>query len=296
MVILAIVLGSCESSESRIDYFDLEIPNDVPEIFAPELISLQERWEGNANFSPDGTEFYFNVFSDSMKTKKIYWSKKDNGKWQEPKELSEIGGFDNWEPFLSYSGDELYFVSSRRPGTPDWNGRIWRANRNLNKGWDAPYLMDWGIETDNGLWFPNTSRINTEIIYFGGNLEEHAASGMGDLYFIDLSTREITNLQPLNSSAEDWDPFIAPDESFILWASDREGGFGGTDLYISFKKEGGGWDKPMNMGDKINSPDYEVAPRISSDGKVLFFDRPKNGEQDIYWISSDVIETLNTDQ
>ena len=287
-------LWSCKHNSrevTAINYFNQEIPVNEAEIFAPGLISLEDRWEGNANFSFDGSEFYFNVFTDSMRRKKIYWSKYINGEWTESTVLEAIGDYNNWEPFISYSGKELFFVSTRPPGQDEWNGRIWSSAKDPKNNWTEPQYLNLGYETKNGFWFPNHSQLSSNIIYFGGNIENHKSVGMGDLYYYNIAKDSVVNIETLNSENEDWDPFISSDESYILWASERQGGFGGTDIYISFKHQGK-WDQPINMGKEINSSGYEVAPRISSDGKILFFDRPSKGSQDIFWISSRIIEKL----
>lgn len=290
--IIFFIIGICMIScnNNGVNYFDQEIPLSVPQIFAPGVISLENRIEGNANFSTNGEEFYFNV-TDSMNNMSIYWCEYKNKKWGHPSKLEKLGKFDNWEPFISHDSKELLFVSSRPPGNPKYNGRIWKSIRTNNSEWSEPQLLDLGYPTNNGYWYPNLSAINKNILYFGGNIEKLYSKGKGDLYFYDMQQDTIANLETLNSEEEDWDPFISQDESFILWASLREGGFGGTDIYVSFKKNEQ-WETPINLGEKINSSQYEVAPRISNDGKILFFDRPNKGSQDIYWISSDVIDEL----
>ena len=93
-------------------------------------------------------------------------------------------------------------------------------------------------------------------------------------------------------------PFIAPDESYIIFDSRREGGYGTSDLYISFRAADGSWGPAINMGDKINTTNAENYPSVSPDGKFLFFDRRIgkriNGEKhvDIYWVDAQIIETL----
>lgn len=48
-------------------------------------------------------------------------------------------------------------------------------------------------------------------------------------------------------------PFIALDDSYLLWGSEREGRYGATDLYISFKEKDGSWRPAIKMGANINS-------------------------------------------
>lgn len=287
MILMIISCQEKKNNNEPIDYFGQTIPTEEPTVFAPDVISLEGRWEGNANFSRDGKEFYFNVFKDTMTYKAIYRSERVDGQWTKAEEVKELSTHNNWEPFLSYTGNDMYFVSSRPPGNEKWNGRIWKTKRTEGGKWGTPEFIDVGFETENGFWFPNHSPRNENILFFGGNIEGQNR-GKGDLYYIDLEQRKVTHLEALSSEEEDWDPFISPDEDFLLWASARPGGYGATDLYVSFRN-GIDWGAPINLGDRINTEKYEVAPRISSDGKILFFDRPENGTQDIYWVSSSII-------
>ena len=97
----------------------------------------------------------------------------------------------------------------------------------------------------------------------------------------------------VNSEKNDWDAVIAPDESFIIFSSqDRADSFGQQDLYISFRKEEGGWTVAKNMGQSVNSPSDEICPSLSLDGKHLFFTSRRRGKADIFWIDANIIEEL----
>jgi cell division septation protein DedD len=63
-------------------------------------------------------------------------------------------------------------------------------------------------------------------------------------------------------------PAFTPDGNALFFASDREGGFGGWDLYIAYK-EGGSWTKPINLGSTVNTPGDEITPYF--DGTNLYF-------------------------
>jgi hypothetical protein len=67
-------------------------------------------------------------------------------------------------------------------------------------------------------------------------------------------------------------PCISADGSYILFASDMPGGYGGYDLYIS-RYEDNSWKQPRNLGALINTKDDEIAPYIASelDGEWLYF-------------------------
>ena len=96
----------------------------------------------------------------------------------------------------------------------------------------------------------------------------------------------------INSKYYEAYPFLAEDGNFIIFESKRPGGFGKSDLFISFKKKNK-WQKPKNMGEKINSKEgRETFPRISPDGKYLFFSSNRSGDFDAYWIDAKIIEQL----
>ena len=83
------------------------------------------------------------------------------------------------------------------------------------------------------------------------------------------------------------DPAVSSDEKFIVFASPKKGGYGGIDLYISYRQKDGTWSKGFNLGPKVNTAAEELGPRISPDGKYLFFyRRDKDNDatcSDIYW-------------
>ena len=66
-------------------------------------------------------------------------------------------------------------------------------------------------------------------------------------------------------------PSISADGRTLYFVSDRQGGFGGYDIYRSIKNESGEWGTPINMGPVINSKGNEKSPFIHPDGKTLYF-------------------------
>ncbi len=97
----------------------------------------------------------------------------------------------------------------------------------------------------------------------------------GDLFISYKNNGAFTDLikldETINSSAHEIAATISKDGETIFFASDREGGQGGTDIYISKKLPIGGWGPPQNLGANINTPFNEDFPSISPDGKTLYF-------------------------
>jgi Tol biopolymer transport system component len=83
--------------------------------------------------------------------------------------------------------------------------------------------------------------------------------------------------------------FAARDGSYVIFESQRPGGYGQSDLYISYNEDGV-WTAPLNLGPVINTTQIEDNPFVSPDGKYLFFNRrtaPSTMVQtDIWWVDA----------
>ena len=123
-------------------------------------------------------------------------------------------------------------------------------------------------------------------------------NGIG-IYRAEFINGEYTEPKPLPSSINkadflNWTPFIAPDESYLLFSSncqDPDNDWG--DLYISLRLADGSWTNPANLGEAVNSPGQERFPMLSPDGKYLFFTRPTaEYHQDVFWVSANFLDRL----
>jgi len=86
-------------------------------------------------------------------------------------------------------------------------------------------------------------------------------------------------------------PFIAPDESYLIFDSRSEGG--NLDIYISFRQQDGSWGSVIKLGDTINTEFPDASGSVTSDGKYFFFTRfTGNGKKDLMWVDAGFIETL----
>jgi len=74
----------------------------------------------------------------------------------------------------------------------------------------------------------------------------------------------------------------------MIFMSNRPGGSGGYDNYISYRNVDGSWTEPRNLGPTINSAYDETAGDISPDGKYLSFGK----DYPIYWVRVDFISAL----
>ena len=92
-------------------------------------------------------------------------------------------------------------------------------------------------------------------------------------------------------------PFIAPDESYLLFDGRREGGYGDSDIYVSFRQADGSWGEAINLGETVNTARWEASATVTPDGKYLFFHRTVGeGDNDIFWMDAAIIERLRRRQ
>jgi hypothetical protein len=104
-------------------------------------------------------------------------------------------------------------------------------------------------------------------------LAKKTARGDFDLFLRELSPGGWTAsrlLEGINSPADDLDPVLAASGTDLYFASNRPGGLGGYDLYLS-RRVAGGWEEPINLGSRVNSPYDDAGPSIHPGGLLLLF-------------------------
>ncbi|MBW8049992.1 MAG: OmpA family protein [Cytophagales bacterium] len=112
-----------------------------------------------------------------------------------------------------------------------------------------------------------------KLFTYKPNVKRGARSG--DIYESELTGKEWSTPKRLEGevNSKGWEPScsISANEKKLYFSSDRPGGYGGRDIYVSKKLPDGTWAKPINIGPKINTPYDEDAPFIHPDGKTLYF-------------------------
>lgn len=307
-----IVLISCAKQDNfpvlKGPYLGQKPPGMTPEIFAPGVVSTGFD-EMFTYFTPDGRELYFQLWKAPFPV--ILVMKEENGQWTKPEVASFSGRY--FAKFcLSPDGNTLVLTSSeprlgRGEQTDEYTTRILKRTKN---GWSDPVF----IEQTCGSLAPSISSQDNLYFFF-----EVPVPDKSDIYvskYTDGAYEVPARLSDsVNSQFYEVDPFIAPDESYLIFCRFGDG-FGATDLFISFRKEDGSWTKAMNMGKRINSAGIDLCPSVSPDGKYLFFSSnrsdhqsysetpltyekkieilssPGNGSSDIYWVDAKVIEEL----
>lgn len=88
-----------------------------------------------------------------------------------------------------------------------------------------------------------------------------------------------THLGGVNSDFDDKMPAISPEGDMLVFSSNRPGGFGGSDLWISYRdQKSNSWQEPVNLGKRINSSGNEIMPYFHYDGLSIFFSSDKDNQ------------------
>ncbi|MFC1725031.1 hypothetical protein ACFL4T_05340 [candidate division KSB1 bacterium] len=266
-------------------YLGQKPPEDKAVLFAPGIV------KNCPSFTPDRTEFYFR----GNDLPGIIFMKLDNNRLSSPQNISfSTGLYSDYNPHLSPDGKKLVFASNRpvtQGGKPKDDPDIYIVERAKN-GWSVPVRFNNNINSPKTEGCPTLSESGN--LYFFSDRK----GGQGfDIYVSNLINGKYqnpNNLGPsINTRFDEVDPFIAPDESYLIFCvRGREDGFGNNDLYISFRTGDNSWTEPVNMGEKINTNAEELFPRTSNDGRYLFFSSTRRGKMEVFWIDAKIIEDL----
>jgi len=250
-----------------------------------------------AAFTKDGKEFYYNAQYKNRWT--IFLTKEINGEWTKPKPLAFTSGNTDRDFTMSPDGKKIYLGSNRpreKNEEPLRSLDIYMTERSEGTQWSDPKNIGMVVNSDHGENYPSVAR-NGNLYFFSAREESFGGCDIYLSRYLDGRYLPPENLgSAINSTQNDWDSFIAPDESYIIFSSqNRDDTLGGQDLYISFRNKDGIWTVARNMGPNINSESGEICPSVSLDGQYLFFTSRKRGKADIYWVDAKIIDTCKPD-
>ncbi len=288
IIFFALFLSACntktQNSKDSISptiespYLGQKTPSLTPEPFAPGMVST-DNWEFGGVFTPDLKEFYFlrevGETEEEKTMKFMVYQYKDN-EWVDSIISPRVG-----EPFISPDGRTMHLGRRYKQRTESGD---WSEIKKLDSTFYKIPIMRLTVSAKGTYVFD--------------------AMGEGVLRYSRIidGKREDPKLfeKEINSGKFNAHPFIAPDESYILWDGSRESGYGKADIYISFRQKDGSWGEAINLGDKVNTDASDFAAHVTSDGKYLFFNRdvgkikPTDEYEDVnmFWVDAQIIENL----
>ena len=289
-------------------YLGQRPPGSEPEVFAPGVLDQISMIHGRITFSPDGREVYWSCNAAPVQSR-WHMSRDSSGVWCPPE--ASFLSLEHSENAIAFSPDgrRMYFHSRRPAGRREGDNKdIWYRERD-GAGWGEAVNPGAPVNTaeyeegapavasDGTLYFCREARVRRH----GAGGDEGDDDTRTDIYrarFVGGTYAEPERLGPeVNSAYHDIEPAVAPDESYLVFTSNRPGGYSAMmNLYVCFRTADGGWTEALCLSDR-----FEIAniwfPSITPDGRYLFFcgGYPTGGgytESDYYWVDTRAIETL----
>ena len=271
--------------ELRGPYLGQDPPGRTPEIFAPGFVSTDAH-EFSCSFMPDGAEFYFARRDPDLGIPLIMVTRLVDGVWTEPTVVSFVQNRMSFEPRVTPDGRRLFFTWGRpAPGQEGPPMSIWYVDRQ-GDGWSEPGDVGPPLNPMKAMYVSVTQEgtLYTSDVSEGPGREAIATARMTDGKYEDL----VRLGPPINVGAQDMYPYIAPDESYLIFASRRGAPDTLGGLFISFRAPNGEWSDPQEID--LGMP--AGLPLISPDGEYLFFTAGERGRSDIYWVEAGFVEEL----
>ena len=258
--------------------------------------------ELNPVISPDGRTLYFgrknhpaNRFgvkgSETISgSQDIWFSEKVGDTWSTARRLSEVLNRDQYNTILSISPDGQTILLKGAYVNGAYETRGFSISNKTTAGWTVPVKVDIpGYE--------QMSKGKNEYAYLTMDgkaillaFARKKNSEDDDLYVSFFEdgrwTRPLELGEEINTKYSETTPFLSADGKTLYFSSDRPGGQGSQDIYLTRRLDDTWqhWRKPQNLGSPINSEEYDAYYSISAKGDYAYFMSGKGslGKKDIF--------------
>ncbi len=267
--------------ELRGSFIGMEPPGKQPKVFAPDIVLPSH---SSVTSTPDGKEFYW------QSAKQTIWTTRwDKDGWKRPEAVPFSQAVERQYrddvPFVAPDGKRMFFTSTRPiSGVEPGKENIWYVER-ASEGWANPKPVSAEVNSLTLHWQVSVAASGT--LYFAGTGPE--CYGSMDVYssrLVNGSYQKPVNLGPvINGQGNDAFPFIAPDESYLIFGKDSS--VNSAYFSISFRGPQGQWLPPIRLSQEWKG----YCPVVSPDGKYLFY----LGQAEvaaIFWINAGFIREL----
>jgi Tol biopolymer transport system component len=252
-------------------------PEAAPLTFAPGVISRVLSVSSPAFFPGDKLVIFERVEDEH---RWLYLSRRVDGRWTTPVLAPFSGTWRDFEPAVSIDGGYVVFTSSRPTESggapldghwgghdfPGRGGNLWEIERRAG-GWSKPRRLSANVNAGSSVFEPTLAADGT--LYF---MRTDAGTGRFHLYRAPRIAGDYGPATPMpfgEAGSADVDPAIAPDQSYIVFGSNRDGQKR-LSLYISFNREGT-WSKPLRLPDWVNGTSSNQDTHLSADQQTLYF-------------------------
>ncbi len=230
----------------------------------------------------DGKTMYFCATDrdDNLGLEDIFVSHWENGHWSKPEVLTDICTADKNEAPLTVSTDGTTLIVFI-------DGNVYKTHKQADGHWSKPEpfeevnYSDWNCDVNisadgNAILFSSGDSWKTSInIYVITKNEDGTWSEPQKL------------LETINKGDVNRTPFLSADMKTLYFSSDMEGGYGELDIYKATRTNLNSWtewSEPINLGKNINTPDYDWAFKITTDGTKGYYNITIDDQEDIYMV------------
>ena len=294
VLVFSVFLSACNTKKQNLKnsnlskikspYLGQKPPGLTPIPFAPGLVST-EIYEYDGAFASDMKAFYF-IRRGEENIKSTFYEYKYNETddfWEKSVLASPWIG----RPVISPDGKTMHL------GT--------RYLKKTDSGWSKLQNLEPPFVSNDSMFIMRLSESANGTYYFDTYKKGDVTFPIRYSRLINGKYEEPKALpKAINTGTYLSHPFIAPDESYLLFDAKKENGYGDSDIYISFKQKDGSWGNGINLGDQINTDAWEASASITPDGKYLFFSRNVGSDKyenvDIFWVDAKIIESFRPKQ
>lgn len=261
----------------------------TPALFAPGVVARTDTEESMLTVAPGGSEVFWGVsrkWFPMSRVSEVWTALQMSGRWRAARAPFSTG-FSDADPFVTYSGKQIFFASVRPVGSPRKDFDLYVIERTAG-GYGRARNLGMEINSSEDELYPSVSGDGT--IYFGSD-----RSGAWKIYRSkQLDNGSYSKAEALPSPVNQdgvwsFNPFVTEDGQTLIFTSlNRAGGVGKGDIWVA--KRGGtrDFDEARNLGPTVNTAEEEFHPTLSPDQGALFFVRRNtsatNGNADIYWV------------
>ncbi len=246
--------------------------------------------DGGPCMQSDGLSLYYNSNREGGQGKTDLWvtTRIDtSAAWQAPVNLGPMINTtaNEYNPSLSFDGLSLYFSSDRHGGAGGYD--LWVSHRDsTDSGWSQATNLGITINSPRSDISPSISGNGLQLFFSDcdGLTPRDGGLGDSDLWVASRATVSAAwstpvNLGPVvNSDKTDVNPILSFDGLMLFFCSDRAGGQGWDDMWVTSRSSlDGQWTTPKNMGSSVNCSRDDMYLCESPDGEMLYLCSNRSG-------------------
>ena len=255
-------------------YLGQKPPGKVPGLFAQGMIS--DDVHDSPNIFLNEEEMVILTMGEGLKYYKLIdekWVEQERLPFNQPEICNEI--------FLSPSGKRVYFLAYENGDENFYYTEI------TVEGWSEMKSLGDDVNSFVTHWQFSTTKNEDLYLSSGNYIMVSRFDGKKYLKPVYLKMEN-------NESIKGYTPYIAPDESYMIYSIRTNASDKFSDLYISYKLSKDKWSNPIDLGSKINCRDkLDLCPIVSPNGRYLFFISRRLGSHfQVFWVDAEFIEDL----